>query len=236
MSIHILDSAKFAKTVLMPGDPLRAKYIADNYLTDVKEVTNVRGILGFTGKTKTGKEISVMASGMGCPSIGIYSYELFKFYGVENIIRIGTCGSLSDDCHVGDVILGTSACSNGGFASQYAVNDIRMSPVADFGLLYKSYNNAKKLGLSVHVGPVVSSDCFYGEDTSQNERLSNMGIIGCEMEAYALFLNAMMLKKHAACILTVSDKLVGKKEKDLTQIERQTMLHNMFNLALSWVD
>ncbi len=233
MSTHILDSAKFAKTVLMPGDPLRAKYIAENYLVDAKEVTNVRGILGFTGKTKDGKEISVMASGMGCPSIGIYSYELFKFYGVENIIRIGTCGSLNDDCHIGDVILGTSACSNSGFASQYEVNGIRMSPVSDFGLLYKAYNNAKELGLKVHVGPVLSSDCFYGEDASQNTKISNMGILGCEMEAYALFLNAMMLKKHAACILTVSDKLVGTPEKDLTQMERQTMLHNMFNLALT---
>lgn len=236
MSTHIRDNAHFAKTVLMPGDPLRAKYIADTYLKNAKKVTDVRGILGYTGLNKDGKEISVMASGMGCPSIGIYSYELFAYYGVENIIRIGTCGSLTEECHIGDVILGTSACSNSGFSSQYAIKGVTMSPVCDFGLLYKTYNNAVKLNIPVHVGPILSSDVFYGEDTDQNNQMSNMGIIGCEMEAYALYLNAMQLHKHALCILTVSDKLVGTKEKDLTQEERQTKLTNMFELALTLVD
>ena len=119
MSTHINDDAYFAKTVLMPGDPLRAKYIAEHFLVDCKEVTNTRGILGFTGKTKEGKEISVMASGMGIPSIGIYSYELYSFYGVENIIRIGTCGGYQKECHVGDVIIATSASSSSNFAYQF---------------------------------------------------------------------------------------------------------------------
>ena len=119
MSTHINNDAKFAKTVLMPGDPLRAKYIAENFLVDYKEVTSVRGILGFTGHTKAGKEISVMASGMGIPSIGIYSYELYAFYGVENIIRIGTCGAYQKECHVGDVIISTSASSSSNFAYQF---------------------------------------------------------------------------------------------------------------------
>src|SRR5574344_297970 len=147
ISTHINNDAKFAKTVLMPGDPLRAKYIAENFLVDYKEVTSVRGILGFTGHTKAGKEISVMASGMGVPSIGIYSYELFAFYGVENIIRIGTCGGYQKECHVGDVIIASSACSSSNYSYQFDLKGGVLAPCSDFGLMYKTYNNALAMGL-----------------------------------------------------------------------------------------
>jgi purine-nucleoside phosphorylase, family 1 (deoD) len=236
MSNHIDNKAHFAKTVLMPGDPLRAKFIAENYFKDYELVTSVRGILGYTGHTKDGKEISVMASGMGCPSIGIYSYELYSSYGVENIIRIGTAGSYQKDCHVGDVILATSASSSSNYGSQISVKGAHMAPCSDFGLLLKAYNNANKLGLKVHVGPIFSSDIFYDEDAASNQRFSDLGILGVEMESYALFINAMILHKKALCILTVSDSLIGKGEKDLTQEERQTALTNMFKLALTMAD
>src|SRR5574344_221811 len=236
MSTHIRDNAHFAKTVLMPGDPLRAKYIADTYLKNAKKVTDVRGILGYTGLNKDGKEISVMASGMGCPSIGIYSYELFSCYGVENIIRIGTCGSYQEDCHVGDVILATSASSDSNYGESFNVKGSHLSPCSDFYLLNKCYEHAKKMNLNIHVGPIFSSDTFYAEDSDSNQKFSKLGILGVEMESYALFLNAMVLHKHALCVLTVSDSLIGKKEKDLTQLERQTALKNMFDLALTMVD
>ncbi|MGP1413951.1 MAG: purine-nucleoside phosphorylase [Bacillales bacterium] len=236
MSNHINNDAKFAKTVLMPGDPLRAKYIAENFLKDYELVTSVRGILGYTGHTKDGKEISIMASGMGCPSIGIYSYELYKFYGVENIIRIGTCGSYQKECHVGDVILATSASSNSCYGNQISYKNSHMAPCSDFSLLLKAYNNANKLNMKVHVGPIYSSDVFYDEDPETNQHFSDIGLLGVEMESYALFINAMILHKKALCILTVSDSLISKDEKDLTQEERQTALTNMFNLALTMGD
>ena len=236
MSTHINDNAKFAKTVLMPGDPLRAKYIAENFLVDYKLVTDTRGILGYTGKTKDGKEISVMASGMGIPSIGIYSYELYKFYGVENIIRIGTCGGYQKECHVGDVILVTSACSSSNYAYQFDLKGGVLAPCSDFSLLLKAYNNAKDLNLNVHVGPIFSSDVFYDEDRNYYKKFANLGVLGVEMESYGLFINAMRLHKKALCILTVSDTFVNEDEKDLTKEERQEKLNDMFKLALTMGD
>lgn len=236
MSTHIKDSAHFAKTVLMPGDPLRAKYIAENFLVDAELVSSVRGILAYTGKTKNGKEISVMASGMGVPSISIYSYELYSFYGVENIIRIGTCGAYQKECHVGDVILSTSASSNSNYGAQFDIPGVTIAPCSDFGLLLKAYENAKKLNLNVHVGPIYSSDIFYDINPKAYEKIAALGILGVEMESYGLFLNAMRLHKKALCILTVSDTFVNKDEKDLTQEERQTKLNNMFELALTMAD
>jgi len=233
MSTHINDSAKFAKTVLMPGDPLRAKYIADNFLHDCKEVTNTRGILGFTGKTKEGKEISVMASGMGVPSIGIYSYELFAFYGVENIIRIGTCGGYQKECHVGDVIIASSACSSSNYSYQFDLKGGVLAPCSDFGLMYKTYNNALAMGLKVHVGPIFSSDVFYDADPNYYKKYADLGVLGVEMESYGLFINAMRLHKKALCVLTVSDTFVNKDEKELTKEERQEKLNDMFELALT---
>lgn len=233
MSTHIEDSAVFAKTVLMPGDPYRAKFIAENFLVDARLVTSTRGILGYTGKTKEGKEISVMASGMGVPSIGIYSYELYKFYGVENIIRIGTCGAYQKECHVGDLILATSACSSSNYAYQFDLHGGVLAPCSDFSLLYKAYNNAKALNLNVHVGPIFSSDVFYDANPEYYKKFADLGVLGVEMESYGLFINAMRLKKKALCILTVSDTFVNKDEKDLTKEERQTGLNKMFELALT---
>jgi len=235
MSNHIDNNAHFAKTVLMPGDPLRAKYIAENFFKDYELVTSVRGILGYTGHTQSGKEISVMASGMGCPSIGIYSYELYAFYGVENIIRIGTAGSYQSYCHVGDVILATSASSSSNFGSQISVKNAHMAPCSDFSLLLKAYNHANEMHLKVHVGPIFSSDIFYDEDSESNKKFSDLGILGVEMESYALFINAMILHKKALCILTVSDALMSK-EADLTKEQRQSALTSMFKLALTMVD
>lgn len=232
MSTHIKNDAYFAKTVLMPGDPLRAKHIAETYLHDYKEVSNVRGILAYTGKTSEGKEISVMASGMGIPSIGIYSYELFNFYGVENIIRIGTCGAYQKECHVGDVILATSASSNSNYASQFDLKGGQISPCSDFSLLYKAYNNAINMNIPVHVGPVFSSDIFYDADASYYKKYQALGVLGVEMESYGLFINAMRLHKKALCILTVSDSFVNKEE-EMSQEERQTKLDKMFKLALT---
>ncbi len=236
MSTHINDNAHFAKTVLMPGDPLRAKYIAENFLADYEEVTSTRGILGFTGHTKEGKEISIMASGMGVPSIGIYSYELYAFYGVENIIRIGTCGGYQKECHVGDVIIATSASSSSNFAYQFDLQGGVLAPCSDFSLMLKAYNNAQKMGLNVHVGPIFSSDVFYDANPEYYKKFADLGILGVEMESYGLFLNAMRLHKKALCILTVSDTFVNKDEKDLTKEERQSKLNDMFKLALKMAD
>ena len=233
MSTHINDKAHFAKTVLMPGDPKRAKWIAENFLADYEEVSNVRGILAFTGHTQEGKEISVMASGMGVPSIGIYSYELFTCYGVENIIRIGTCGGYQKECHVGDVIIATSASSNSNYASHYSNKGVHVAPCSDFSLMLKAYENALKLNIPVHAGPIFSSDIFYDPDPEFYKIPMELGILGVEMESYGLFLNAMRLKKKALCLLTVSDTFVNKEEKDMTQEERQSSLVKMLSLALT---
>ena len=233
MSTHINDKAHFAKTVLMPGDPKRAKRIAENFLADYEEVSNVRGILAFTGHTQEGKEISVMASGMGVPSIGIYSYELFTCYGVENIIRIGTCGGYQKECHVGDVIIATSASSNSNYAFHYSNKGVHVAPCSDFSLMLKAYENALKLNIPVHAGPIFSSDTFYDADAEFYKIPMELGILGVEMESYGLFLNAMRLKKKALCLLTVSDTFVNKEEKDMTQEERQSSLVKMVTLALT---
>lgn len=232
MSTHIANDAKFAKTVLMPGDPIRAKWIATTFLKDYVEVTSVRGILGYTGHTKDGKEISVMASGMGVPSISIYSYELFTQYGVENIIRIGTCGSYQKECHVGDVIISTSASTNSNYGNYYENKGIKVSPCSDFGLMNLAYENAKKNNIPVHVGPIFSSDIFYDPDKDFYKIPMELGILGVEMESYGLFLNAMRLHKKALCLLTVSDSFVNK-EKEMTQEERSHNLIRMVELALT---
>ena len=232
MSTHIEDNAVFAKTVLMPGDPIRAKRIAETFLKDYKQVTGTRGILGFTGHTQDGREISVMASGMGIPSIGIYSYELFTFYGVENIIRIGTCGSYSEECHVGDVIIATGASTNSNYGKFYEQRGLKLAPASDFSLAFKAHEAAKKLGIPVHVGPIYSSDVFYDADDQFYKIPQEVGILGVEMESYGLFLNAMRLRKKAACLLTVSDSFVHKDEPDMTKEERSNKLINMVKIAL----
>ena len=218
----------FAKTVLMPGDPNRAKWIAENFLVDPKLVTSVRGILGYTGLTKEGKKISVMASGMGIPSIGIYSHELFNEFDVDNIIRIGTCGSGLNDIDIGDVIIGMGASSDSNYASQFNFHGT-LSAICDFNLLDKAVIEAKNLKLKVYVGNVFSSDMFY-DDMANYDKFEALGVCCVEMESYGLYLEALKAKKHALTILTCSDHF--SKNKHMTSKEREIGLAKMVELAL----
>lgn len=237
MSTHIKDDAKFAKTVLMPGDPLRAKYIAENFFKDYVEVTNVRGILGYTGHTFDGKEVSVMASGMGNPSIGIYSYELYSFYGVETIIRVGSAGSYQKDVHIRDLVIATSASSNSAYANQFELNGAHLAPCSTFLLAKKAYENAIAFGMNnVHVGPVYSSDIFYEQGKDTYKKWRDLGILCVEMESYGLFINAMRLHKKALSILTISDGFEHEGEPEMTKEEREKDMGKMVKLALSLVE
>lgn len=218
----------FAKTVLMPGDPLRAKYIAENYLENAKLVNNVRSVQGYTGYYK-GKRVSVMASGMGQPSIGIYSYELYNFYGVENIIRIGSCGSFDKDLHLKDIIVAMGACTNGNYAAQYALPGT-FCPIADFSLVKRAVELLEEKGIRYKVGNIFSSDTFYN-DTSNGMEWAKMGVLGVEMEAAALYCNAARAGKKALCICTVSDSFVYPEE-NATAEERQTSFTAMMEVAL----
>lgn len=218
----------FAKTVLMPGDPLRAKFIAENYLENAIKVNDVRGINGYTGYYK-GKRVSVMASGMGQPSIGIYSYELFNFYGVENIIRVGSCGSFDKDLHVRDIIVAMGACTNGNYAAQYRLAGT-FCPIASFDLLKKAVNECEKRGVKFKVGNVLSSDTFY-DDSGSGVEWAKMGVLGVEMESAALYCNAARAGKNALCICTVSDSFVYPDE-NATAEERQNSFTAMMEIAL----
>ncbi len=218
----------FAETVLMPGDPLRAKFIAENFLTDVVLVNNVRGINGYTGYYN-GKRVSVMASGMGQPSIGIYSYELYNFYGVKNIIRVGSCGSFDKDLHVRDIIIAQGACTNGNYASQYKLPGT-FCPIADFGLLRKAVECAEKLGVNYKVGNILSSDTFY-DDSNSGMEWAKMGVLGVEMESAALYCNAARAGKSALCICTVSDSFIYPEE-NTTAEEREKSFTKMMEIAL----
>jgi len=222
----------FAKSVLMPGDPYRATYIAEKFLSDVKLVTDVRGIKGYTGKYK-GKEVSVIASGMGSPSIGIYSYELFNGYDVENIIRVGSCGALNDDLSIKDIVLAQGACYEPGFSNQFHLSGI-FSAIADFKLLETCYQTAKKLNIKTHVGNVFTSDSFYGERQEITKKWLTMGVLATEMEAAALYMNAANSGKRALTILTVSDH-VFKDDPGLSSDEREKSLNDMIVLALETV-
>lgn len=217
-----------AKTVLMPGDPLRAKYIADTYLENVKCFNTVRNMFGYTGTYK-GKEISVMGGGMGMPSMGIYSYELYNFYDVESIIRIGSAGAFQDDVNVMDVVIGMGACTNSNYASQYNLPGT-FAPIADFELLEKAVNIARKQGTNVKVGNILSSDTFYNDDNRVNGKWLKMGVLAVEMEAAALYMNAARAGKKALCILTISDHLY--KAEALSAEERQTGFNKMMEIAL----
>ena len=223
------NKGEIAKTVLMPGDPLRAKYIAEEYLTDVKVFNNVRNMLGFTGYYN-GKQISVMGSGMGMPSIGIYSYELFSQYDVENIIRIGSAGALADNVKLKDICIAMGACTDSNYASQYGLAGT-YAPIADFTLLEKNVNAARTLNLIVDVGNVLSSDIFYNDDNSVNDGWRKMGVLAVEMEAAALYMNAARLKKKALCMVTISDHLYRKEA--LSAAERQTGFNDMIKAALT---
>ena len=219
---------EFARTVLMPGDPLRAKYIAENFLTDAVLVNNVRGVNGYTGMYN-GKRVSVMASGMGMPSMGIYSYELFKFYDVDNIIRIGTAGSLQPDLKIRDLAIAMGACTDSNYAAQYELPGT-FAPIASFDLLRKAVDQAEKMGnVGYKVGNVASSDVFYSERPTM-EAWQKMGVLAVEMETAALYMNAARTGKNALTICTISDSLVTGEVT--TSEERQTSFADMMKVAL----
>lgn len=217
----------FAKTVLMPGDPLRAEFIANTFLTDAKLVNNVRGIHGYTGLYK-GKPVSVMASGMGIPSIGIYSYELFNFYGVDNIIRIGSAGMIQQDLKLRSVVAAMSAYSNSAYGKQFGFEG-NLAPCASWKLLKAAYDKATEMGVNMPVGPVYSSDAFYDESAPLG-KLQKLGVLAVEMESYALYLNAARAGKNALALLTISDNPFTGEGLDSQQ--RQNTFTQMMEIAL----
>ena len=220
---------EIAKTVLMPGDPLRAKFIAETYLENVTCFNTVRNMLGFTGTYK-GRPVSVMGGGMGMPSGGIYTYELFNFYGVENIIRIGSAGGLADTVQLRDVVAGMGACTNSSFAEQYRLPGT-YAPIADYGLLSRAVKVAEELGIPMKVGNVLSSDTFYDDNEDALPAWKKMGVLAVEMEAAALYMNAARAGKNALCLLTISDRpLAGES---LPAEERQTGFTQMMEIALA---
>ena len=218
----------FAETVLMPGDPLRSEFIAKNMLENAVLVNNVRGINGYTGTYK-GKKVSVMASGMGMPSIGIYSYELFNFFEVNNIIRVGTAGALDKDINIKDIVLAIGASTNSAYASQFKLNGT-FSATASYDLLSLAYKETVRKKVACHIGNVLSSDNFYNADTTANGKWIEMGIKCIEMEAAALYMNAARAKKNALAILTISDNIIIGEST--TAGERQTAFTDMMEIAL----
>ena len=232
--INLLDEIGFGKTVLMPGDPLRAKFIAENFLENPVLVNNVRGVQGHTGYYK-GVKVSVMASGMGMPAIGIYSHELFNFYGVENIIRVGSAGSIQENIDLYDVVIAQGACTDSNFAHQFHVPGT-FAPIASYELLSAAVEASKANGARYHVGNVNSSDVFYGDHAGVPEGLDSlyglkkMGVMALEMEAAALYMNAARYGKRALCICTISDHVL--KGVETTAAERQTAFTQMMKIAL----
>ena len=222
------EKGAFAKTVLMPGDPLRARFIAETFLDNAELVNNVRGIQGYTG-TYQGVPVSVMASGMGCPSIGISSYELFTQYGVDNIIRIGSAGAISADLKLRDVVAGMGACTNSSYAKQYRLPGT-FAPIANFELLEAAVSAARELGVRMPVGNLFSSDTFYDAAASTME-WAKMGCMAVEMEAAALYCNAAYTHRRALAICSISDSIVTGEE--LSADERQTTFTNMMKIALA---
>ena len=224
----------FGKTVLMPGDPLRSKFIAETFLENPVLVNNIRGVQGYTGTYK-GIKVSVMASGMGMPAIGIYSHELYNGYGVENIIRVGSAGSIQEHINLYDLVIAQGACTDSNFAQQFHFPGT-FAPIADFGLLCAAVDAAKALGATYHVGNVNSSDVFYGDHEGVPEGLDSvyaqkkMGVMALEMEAAALYMNAARYGKGALCICTISDHIL--KGVETTPQERQTAFTVMMQVAL----
>ena len=227
---HIAATEKdaFAKTVLMPGDPLRAKYIAEKFLKNAVLVNNTRGVQGYTGYYK-GKKVSVMASGMGMPSIGIYSYELFNFYDVETIIRVGSAGAISPELHLRDVVIGMGACTNSSYASQFNLPGT-FAPIADYATMMNAVKAAEELGVKPHIGNLLSSDTFY-DDSNSLADWQKMGVLAVEMECAALYMNAARAGKKAFAICTISDcPLTGGEE--CTALEREQSFNQMIEIAL----
>lgn len=218
----------FGKTVLMPGDPLRSQYIAERYLEDRKLINNVRGVQGYTGLYK-GVPVTVMASGMGMPSIGIYSYELYNFFGVENIIRVGSAGAISNKLKVRDIVLAQGACTNSAYGAQFGYRG-SYAPIADWDLLKSAATIADEKQLRYVVGNVLSSDTFYDADPEANKPWMDLGVLAIEMECAALYMNAAKAGKKALGIVTISDHILTGEAT--TSEERQTTFHQMMELAL----
>ena len=220
-----------AETVIMAGDPLRVKFMADNFLDNPVQFNNVRGMLGFTGFYK-GKRVSVMGHGMGMPSIGIYTYELYNFYGVKTIIRVGSAGSIQHDLHVGDLVIAMGACTNSNYAFQYELPG-SFAPIADFSLVCEAVETCERLGYRYKVGNVFSSDVFYHEN-AHNDKWINMGVLAVEMEIAGLYMNAARSGNRALGICTISDHILTGEET--TAEERQTTFTHMMDVAFSLID
>lgn len=219
-----------AETVIMAGDPLRVKFMAEKFLDDAIQFNNIRGMLGFTGTYK-GKRVSVMGHGMGMPSIGIYTYELFNFYGVKNIIRVGSAGSYQKDLHVGDIVIALGACTDSNYAAQYELPGT-FAPTADFQLARQAVNECERLGYPYKVGNVLSSDVFYSENP-HSDKWINMGVLAVEMEIAALYMNAARTGNRALGICTISDHLITGEVT--TAEERQNTFTRMMDVAFSLI-
>ena len=222
---------EIAETVIMAGDPLRAKLMAEKFLDGAVQFNNVRGMLGFTGTYK-GKRISVMGHGMGMPSIGIYTYELFNFYGVKTIVRVGSAGAIQTDLHLGDLVIAQGACTNSNYAAQYELPGT-FAPIGDFQLLRKAAEACDRMGYAYKVGNVLSSDVFYNEN-AHNDKWSAMGVLAVEMEIAALYMNAARSGNRALAICTVSDHIITGEET--TAEERQNTFTKMMDVAFSLLD
>ena len=218
---------EIADRVIMAGDPLRAKFMAETFLTNPVQYNAVRGMLGYTGEYK-GKRVSVQGHGMGMPSIGIYTYELYNFYGVKRIIRTGSAGAYHPDLQLGDVVLGQGACTDSNYANQYNLPGV-YAPIADFDLLRAAAAKAEAMGINYKVGNLLSSDVFYGDDSQSWKQWQKMGVLAVEMEAVALYMNAARSGNEALCICTISDSLVHGTACSAEQ--RQTSFANMMEIA-----
>jgi purine nucleoside phosphorylase len=222
---------EIAKTVIMAGDPLRAKFMAEKYLDNPTIYNQVRGMFGYTGTYK-GKRVSIQGHGMGIPSIGIYTYELFNFYDVDTIIRVGSAGAIDDDLNIGDIVMGMGACTNSNYARQYNLCGT-FAPIADFGLLSKAVSEAERQGFRYKVGNLYSSDTFYDDDENSLKQWQKMGVLAVEMEAPALYMNAARAGKKALCICTISD--CPFKNIATTSEQRQTGFINMMEVAVALI-
>lgn len=222
---------EIAETVIMSGDPLRAKLMAERYLEDARLVSSIRNMFIYTGTYK-GKRVTVMGHGIGISSISIYSYELFNFYGVERIVRAGTAGSYQEGLDVGDIIIGMGACDASFYANQFNLPGT-FSAIADFGMVSKAVETAEKMGVNYRVGNILSSEVFYGENYDDWKKWQKMGVIGVEMEASALYMNAARAGKKALCVLTVSDSFITHKVASAE--DRQNAYTNMMDIAFSLV-
>ncbi|AVQ34035.1 purine-nucleoside phosphorylase [Staphylococcus muscae] len=229
--IKPMNGVEIAETVLLPGDPLRAKFIAETYLEDVQQFNGVRNMFGYTGTYK-GQKVSVMGSGMGIPSIGIYSYELIHTFGCKKLIRVGSCGAMQEDIDLYDVIIAQGASTDSDYVKQYNLPG-HYAPIASYNLLEGAVSKAREKGVNYHVGNILSSDIFYNADETANERWQRMGILGVEMESAALYMNATYAGVEALGVFTVSDHLIHNKAT--TPEERERAFTDMIEIALSLI-